>query len=56
MQKHKGIRRSKSDRVFDVCNVVLMTLCALIMLYPLYFVAIASFRHSGHSDANCSSA
>ncbi|MDY2769449.1 MAG: carbohydrate ABC transporter permease [Eubacteriales bacterium] len=43
MQKHKGIRRSKSDRVFDVCNVVLMTLCALIMLYPLYFVAIASF-------------
>ena len=40
--KHK-MRRSKSDLAFDIFNYVLLGLAALIVLYPLYFVVIASF-------------
>ena len=37
------MRRSKSDLAFDIFNYVLLGLAALIVLYPLYFVVIASF-------------
>lgn len=40
--KHK-MRRSKSDLAFDIFNYILLGLAALIVLYPLYFVVIASF-------------
>ena len=40
--KHK-MRRSKSDLAFDIFNYVLLGLAALVVLYPLYFVVIASF-------------
>ena len=33
---------TRGDRVFDVCNTILMAVIALIMFYPLYFVVIAS--------------
>lgn len=36
-------RRSKGDLLFDVVNYSLLTLGMLLILYPLYFVVIASF-------------
>ena len=34
---------STADRIFDICNYILLTLVLFIILYPLYFVVIASF-------------
>jgi len=34
---------STADRIFDTCNYILLTLVLFIILYPLYFVVIASF-------------
>lgn len=34
---------STADRVFDACNYILLTVILFIVLYPLYFVVIASF-------------
>ena len=42
-QKKSKIRSSRSDKIFDTINVCLMILVLLIMLYPLWFVLIASF-------------
>lgn len=36
------IRVSMADRVFDILNYVILTLCLLIVAYPLYFIVIAS--------------
>lgn len=36
-------RRSCADRVFDAVNLLIMALIAIIVVYPLYFVLIASF-------------
>ena len=41
--KAQTIQQSRGDRVFDVINVLLMTVFGLVMLYPLYFVVVASF-------------
>ena len=41
--KAQTIQQSRVDRVFDVVNVLLMTVFGLVMLYPLYFVVVASF-------------
>ena len=38
-----ALKRSAGDRVFDVFNVALMVVVLLAVLYPLYFVVIASF-------------
>ena len=35
-------RKSKSDLVFDVFVYVILTVVLLIVVYPLYFVVIAS--------------
>lgn len=37
--------RSRSDILFDICNYGLLTIILLIVLYPLYFVVIASFSN-----------
>lgn len=37
------LRKSKGDIIFDVVNYTLLTLSMLLVLYPLYFVVIASF-------------
>lgn len=37
-----GIKKTRSDRVFDTFNILLMLVLIVIMLYPLYFVVIAS--------------
>lgn len=34
---------TKGDRIFDVFNVLLMAVIAIIIFYPLYFVVVASF-------------
>ncbi len=38
-----GIKKTRVDRAFDYCNIFLMVIIMVIMLYPLYFVVIASF-------------
>lgn len=37
------MRKTRSDRVFDVVNILLMSMVLLIMFYPLYYIVIASF-------------
>ncbi len=39
------IRRSKEDKVFDAINITLLTLMLLAILYPLYFIVIASISN-----------
>lgn len=36
------IRESKEDRIFNIVVVIILTISMLIVLYPLYFVLIAS--------------
>ena len=36
------IRLSRADQVFDAVNYVILTLCLLVVAYPLYFIVIAS--------------
>lgn len=43
LHKDNRIRRTKSDIVFDTINCFLLGLAMLLVLYPLYFVTIASF-------------
>ena len=35
------VGETRADRVFDVMNYVLLTICLLLVAYPLYFVVIA---------------
>ena len=42
MRQSKGIMSISSDRVFDFCNVLFMCLLLFIILYPLWFIVIAS--------------
>lgn len=37
------LRDSRSDRVFNVVNIVFTFLCMALCIYPLYFIIIASF-------------
>jgi putative aldouronate transport system permease protein len=37
--------RSKDDRIFDIANFVVLTISLLAVLYPLYFVGIASISN-----------
>lgn len=37
------IKQSRGDRIFDIVNIVLLSLIMLVILYPLYFIVIASF-------------
>lgn len=36
------MKKARADRVFDACNIAVMVLLLLIMLYPLYYIVIAS--------------
>jgi len=42
MKRRGASRRSRGDRIFDAVNLILITIFFIIMLYPLYFVIIAS--------------
>lgn len=35
--------KSKADLIFDICNYSILGIVGLIVIYPLYFVVIASF-------------
>lgn len=37
------IKRSVSERMFDVCNVILQLLIAVVMIYPMLYVVFSSF-------------
>ena len=42
-QKHSMFsRQSTGDKAFDIINVILMCLVLIVILYPLWFVVIAS--------------
>lgn len=38
----RGIGRNRSDLIFDIINYAFFTLVMLIVLYPIYFIVIAS--------------
>lgn len=40
-------KRSFGERIFDVCNIVIMLLLVFITLYPLYYVVMCSLSDSG---------
>ncbi len=39
---NKKINGTRQDKTFDVINVIIMTVLMIVILYPLYFVLIAS--------------
>lgn len=43
VQHKNAIRRSKGDVVFDVINVILITLLLIITIFPIYYTIIVSF-------------
>ena len=43
--KTEKIKKSYSDRVFDIVNIVIMLALLVIFLWPLWFVVIASFSN-----------
>ena len=47
MKQKNSIKISFGERVFDVFNYAFLTLISICMLYPMYYVLVASF-----SDAN----
>ncbi|UOE53558.1 carbohydrate ABC transporter permease [Cytobacillus oceanisediminis] len=43
LKNKKVTRRSKEDKVFDIINVFLVAIILILVVYPLYFIVIASF-------------
>jgi len=41
-QRPSKIGLTRADRAFDIMNYVILTLCFLLVAYPLYFIVIAS--------------
>ena len=48
----KRIKRSLGDRIFDIVNTIFMIGMMIIMLYPFWYVAMASFSNSSHLMAH----
>lgn len=42
MRKKGGIRESAGDRIFNAVNIALMCAVALMVIYPVYFIILAS--------------
>lgn len=42
-----NITRTKSDKIFDTFNVIFFIIIVLLIIYPLYFMIIASFSDPG---------
>lgn len=40
------IQISKAQRIFDTCNIILMLVLAVVMVYPIWYVICASFSIS----------
>ena len=45
MQKFKNM--SKGDRMFDVVNIVILTILTVIFIYPMWHCLMASFSDPG---------
>ncbi|WP_135554531.1 carbohydrate ABC transporter permease [Paenibacillus cymbidii] len=45
------MKANRSDRLFDVMNAALMICLILLVLYPLYFIVIASFSNPDQVNA-----
>ena len=43
LKKKCKVQASMSDKIFDFLNIALMLVIMVIILYPLYFVVMASF-------------
>lgn len=43
--------RSREDKIFDFFNYLILTLFLLVVLYPLYFIVIASFSDPNQVNA-----
>lgn len=43
--KKYRITNSKSDKIFDAVNIVIMILLLFIFVWPLWFVVISSFSN-----------
>ena len=41
--KEKNFKKSYSDKIFDIVNVVIMLILLIVFFWPLWFVLIASF-------------
>ena len=39
------IRKSKSDKIYDIIVYTITTILLILVLYPMYFVLIASFSN-----------
>lgn len=48
IKKHKGLKDhlSVGDKVYNIINIVILMILALIVIYPLYFIIIASFSNA----------
>ena len=45
-QAKSAIRTSTGSKVFDVCNILILTLLSLVCIYPVWYVLMASFSDS----------
>lgn len=41
-KRRTKIGETRADRIFDIMNYVILTICFLLVAYPLYFIVIAS--------------
>ncbi|SHO53243.1 carbohydrate ABC transporter permease [Anaerocolumna xylanovorans] len=41
-KKHRLMKLSKGDRIFQICNGLIMLILCIVIVYPLYYVVIAS--------------
>lgn len=41
----KRIKRNRGDLIFDITNYIVLTIAMLLVLYPLYFILIASISN-----------
>ena len=48
----KSIKRNLGDKIFDIVNTILMIGMIVIMLYPFWYVAMASFSNSSYLMAH----
>lgn len=50
---HKGIKRGRGEQVFNLCNILFLSLLMLVCVYPFWYVICASFSRAslllGHS-------
>ena len=51
MKANARIKASRGDRIFNFFNLLIMTLILIIILYPLYFVVLASVTDPGIVNA-----